>query len=97
MAPMYEAAARELEPDVRLIKLNADEEPRISSELGVASIPALFLLQSGRVVAQTIKDIEDGIRIQAKLLAAEGDHTASVQALRTLLSSKYRTKELEWA
>jgi len=95
MAPMYEAAARELEPDVRLIKLNADEEPRISSELGVASIPALFLLQSGRVVAQTIKDIEDGIRIQAKLLAAEGDHTASVQALRTLLSSNYRAKELE--
>ena len=53
MAPMYEHAARELEPDVRLIKLNADEEPRISSELGVTSIPALFLLQGGRVVAQT--------------------------------------------
>ena len=50
---MYEHAARELEPDVRLIKLNADEEPRISSELGVTSIPALFLLQGGRVVAQT--------------------------------------------
>ena len=53
MAPMFEHAARELEPDVRLIKLNADEEPRISSELGVASIPALFLLQGGRVLAET--------------------------------------------
>jgi len=49
MAPMFEQAARELEPDVRLIKLNADEEPRVSSELGVASIPTLFLLRGGRV------------------------------------------------
>lgn len=53
MAPMFERAARELEPDVRLIKLNADEEPRVSSELGAASIPALFLLRGGRVVART--------------------------------------------
>jgi thioredoxin 2 len=50
---MFEQAARELEPDVRLIKLNADEEPRVSAELGVASIPALFLLRGGHVVAQT--------------------------------------------
>ena len=53
MAPMFEQAARELEPDVRLIKLNADEEPRVSSELGVASIPTLFLLRGGRVLART--------------------------------------------
>ena len=49
---MFEHAAREPEPDVRLIKLNADEEPRVSSELGVASIPALFLFRGGRIVAQ---------------------------------------------
>ncbi len=53
MAPMFERAARELEPDERLIKLNADEAPRITSELGVSGIPALFLLRDGRVVAQT--------------------------------------------
>jgi hypothetical protein len=38
---------------------------------------------------ETIKDIEDAIRIQAKILAAQGDHAGSVQALRTLLSSKF--------
>ena len=53
MAPMFERAAHELEPDVRLLKLNADEEPRVSSQLGVSGIPALFLLRGGRVVAQT--------------------------------------------
>lgn len=52
MAPMFEQAAAELEPDVRLLKLNADEEPRIASELGVAGIPALFLLRGGQIIAR---------------------------------------------
>ena len=53
MAPMFEQAAAELEPEVRLLKVNADEEPRIAAELGVGGIPALFLMRGGRVVAQT--------------------------------------------
>lgn len=53
MAPMFERAAIELEPDVRLIKLNADEEPRVASELGVAGIPTLLLLRAGQIVART--------------------------------------------
>lgn len=53
MAPMFERAAAELEPDIRLLKLNSDEEPRISNELGVRGIPTMFLIQRGRVIAQT--------------------------------------------
>ncbi len=55
MAPMFERAAAELEPDVRLVKVNADEEPRIASELGVAGIPALLLLllRGGQIIART--------------------------------------------
>jgi len=60
MAPMFERAARELEPGMRLIKLNADEEPRVASELGVAGIPALFLLYGGKVVAQTAGVMDAG-------------------------------------
>jgi thioredoxin 2 len=51
MAPMFEQAAQELEPKVRLLKLNADEEPRTTSELGVAAIPTLLLLHNGQIVA----------------------------------------------
>jgi thioredoxin 2 len=32
MAPMFERAATALEPDVRLLKLNADEAPRVSAQ-----------------------------------------------------------------
>ncbi len=53
MAPQFERAAAALEPDIRLIKLNADEAPDISARLGVRGIPALFLMQGGQVLGQT--------------------------------------------
>jgi thioredoxin 2 len=53
MAPIFERAAGALEPEVRLVKLNADEEPEVSGELGVSGIPALLLLRDGHVVART--------------------------------------------
>ena len=53
MAPMFERAAAELEPDVRLLKLDADAEPGIAAELGATSIPALLLLRGGAIVART--------------------------------------------
>jgi thioredoxin 2 len=53
MAPMFERAAAELEPEVRLLKVNADEEPQVAAELGVSGIPALFLIRGGRVIAKS--------------------------------------------
>ena len=53
MAPQFAAAAKDLEPDVRLLKLNSDAEPAASSALGVSGIPALFLIRDGRVIART--------------------------------------------
>jgi thioredoxin 2 len=52
MAPMFEAAAVELEPQVRLLKVNADQAPQVAAHYDVASIPALLLLRGGRVVAR---------------------------------------------
>ena len=52
MTPMFEAAAAELEPQVRLLKLNADEAPQVAAQLGVQGVPALLLLRGGRVVAR---------------------------------------------
>ncbi len=52
MAPQFAAAAQALEPHVRLLKLNSDDEPAAASALGVSGIPALFLIADGRVVAR---------------------------------------------
>ena len=52
MAPQFAAAAGQLEPDVRLLKLNSDEHPQAAAALGVQGIPALFLFRDGRLIAR---------------------------------------------
>ena len=49
MAPMFERAAQELEPGVRLLKLNSDQAPAVSSRLGISGIPTLLLMRNGRL------------------------------------------------
>jgi thioredoxin 2 len=53
MGPIFERLAPVLEPHVRLLKLNVDEAPTTAGRLGIRGIPALFLFQNGRVLAQT--------------------------------------------
>ncbi len=52
MGPMFEAAAAELEPEVRLVKVNADEQPRVAADYGISGIPALLLFRGGRLIAR---------------------------------------------
>jgi thioredoxin 2 len=53
MAPMFERAAQQLEPAVRLLKLNSDKAPAVSSRLGISGIPTLLLMRGGREIART--------------------------------------------
>lgn len=53
MAPMFERAAQQLEPGVRLLKLNSDKAPSVSSRLGISGIPTLLLMRNGREIART--------------------------------------------
>lgn len=53
MAPNFAAAAVQLEPDARLLKLNSEAEPNAAAELGVSGIPALLLFRDGRLLART--------------------------------------------
>ena len=53
MAPMFERAAQQLEPEVRLLKLNSDKAPSVSSRLGISGIPTLLLMRGGREIART--------------------------------------------
>jgi thioredoxin 2 len=52
MAPAYEAAARELEPDIVLVKLNSDKEQATAAELGIRDIPTMILFRHGKEVAR---------------------------------------------
>ncbi len=53
MTPMFERAAGELEPQVRLLKLNADTAPDVCARYGIRGIPALLLMRHGKLLAQS--------------------------------------------
>ncbi len=53
MGPNFTRAAATLEPQIRLLKLNADIAPEVTGRLGVQGIPALFLFRKGEVIAKT--------------------------------------------
>ena len=52
MAPIFEQAATQLEPDVRLIKVDSDAAPELLQRYGIQSIPTLMLLHHGREIAR---------------------------------------------
>lgn len=52
MAPAYEAAAKALEPDIRLIKLNSDAEQSAAAKLGIRGIPTMILFHHQREIAR---------------------------------------------
>jgi thioredoxin 2 len=52
MAPAFEQAAGELEPYVRLAKLNTENEQAVASQFQIRSIPTLALFRNGREIAR---------------------------------------------
>jgi thioredoxin 2 len=52
MAPAFVQAAAQLEPRVRLAKLNTEIERTIAAQYGIRSIPTLALFHRGREVAR---------------------------------------------
>lgn len=52
MAPAFADAARQLEPEIRLAKLNTEEEQQIAARFGIRSIPTLVLFRNGREIAR---------------------------------------------
>jgi thioredoxin 2 len=52
MAPAFEQAARQLEPQVRLAKVNTEVAQNLAVRYGIRSIPTLALFVNGREAAR---------------------------------------------
>lgn len=52
MAPAFERAAGEMEPQVRFLKVDTDAEQGLAAQYNIRSIPTLLLFRGGKVVAQ---------------------------------------------
>jgi len=52
MAPHFDKAAAQLEPGMRLAKVNTEAEPDIAARYGIRSIPTLVMFRRGSEIAR---------------------------------------------
>ena len=52
MAPDFHQAAIDLEPGVRLVKVNTEAEQQLAARFNIRSIPTLAVFQQGREIAR---------------------------------------------
>jgi thioredoxin 2 len=52
MAPAYAQAARQLEPQLRAVKVNTEEALDLSARYGIRSIPTLAVFRNGKEIAR---------------------------------------------
>lgn len=53
LSPVIDQVAEEVD-DVKFCKLNVDEEPELTSQFGVMSIPTLVVMEQGKIVNQSV-------------------------------------------
>ena len=63
VVPLVEEIAKE-RSDIKVVKINVDEEQELAMQFGVMSIPTLVVMQNGKVVNQVT-----GARPKAQILA----------------------------
>lgn len=54
IAPHIEELASEYQGQVKVGKLNVDEEPNTASSLGIRALPTILLFKDGQVVEQVV-------------------------------------------
>lgn len=63
VGPILEEIAQERE-DIKIVKIDVDQEPELAAQYGVASIPTLFVIENGQVKNQAL-----GALPKAKILS----------------------------
>ena len=53
VVPMVEEIAKE-RPDIKVAKINVDENPELATRFSIMSIPTLVVMENGRIVNQAM-------------------------------------------
>jgi thioredoxin 1 len=54
VAPVVEEIAQQYEGQVKVVKLNTDENPNVASQYGIRSIPTLMIFKGGQRVDMVV-------------------------------------------
>ena len=60
MGPAFNAAAGQLEPAVRLLKVNTEQQQAIAAQFGIRSIPTMILFSGGRELQRMSGALDTG-------------------------------------
>jgi thioredoxin 2 len=60
VAPAVEQAARELAGQLKVVKVDVDQAPRVAARFGVQGVPTLLLLRNGGVVDRHVGALGPG-------------------------------------
>lgn len=63
VGPILDEIAEERE-DIKVCKINVDEEPELASEYQIMSIPSLMVMKDGKIVSRSV-----GAKPKAQILA----------------------------
>ena len=53
MAPIFSQAAQQLEPNIRVAKINTEAEQHLAAQFQIRSIPTLAIFRNGKEIART--------------------------------------------
>jgi thioredoxin len=64
LGPIIDQISTEMEKEVKVVKVNVDESPKISSKYGVSGIPTVILFKEGKIIETIVgfrqkEDYED--------------------------------------
>ena len=54
VAPVVEELSNDFAGKVKFVKLNTDENPKVSAQFGIRSIPTLMIFKNGQLVQQVV-------------------------------------------
>ncbi len=66
LSPIVDEIAGE-HPEIKVGKVNVDEEQELAAQFGVMTIPSLFVMKQGRIVNQSV-----GVKPKQQILALLG-------------------------
>jgi thioredoxin 2 len=63
-APVFAQAAMQLEPNIRLLKVDTEAEPALAQRFSIRSIPTLAIFQQGKEIARVAGAMTSGQFLQ---------------------------------
>jgi thioredoxin 1 len=73
VAPVLDKIAEEREGELKLVKINIDEQPAIAQRYGIASIPTMMLFKNGEPAAAALGAQPKGALERQLGLSSNGD------------------------